>query len=93
MTTTAQPLHWLLLGPRPHNALYRAGVRTVGDVADMSEDDLRDIHGFGAKSVAEVVAALATIGLTLRSTAPLWGALSTRPGHPVASAVEHELME
>jgi DNA-directed RNA polymerase alpha subunit len=59
------PLAGLGLPARPHNALIRNDIRTVGDLLACSEDDLRDMRAMGAASVNEVHLALEAVGLRL----------------------------
>ena len=55
----------LFLSQRVHLCLWRNGITTVGDLTKRTEEDLLDIHNFGAKCLAEVKDALERKGLTL----------------------------
>lgn len=45
----------LNLSTRSYNALYRAGVLTIGDLRALPEAELRDIKNLGAKSIQEIL--------------------------------------
>ena len=51
------------------NALRKAGIRTVGDLAERSADELLDLPNFGADSLRRTEAFLARRGLALSETA------------------------
>jgi DNA-directed RNA polymerase alpha subunit len=55
----------LELGTRSFNALYRADLKTVDQVAACTRHDLLKISNFGRRSLAEVEQALASFGLEL----------------------------
>jgi len=59
-----QPLEHLNLSVRPHNCLVSKHCKTIGDVARLSEDQIRVIRNFGRKSAAEVAQKLKDIGIT-----------------------------
>ena len=59
-----QPLEQLNLSVRPHNCLVSKHCKTIGDVARLSEDQIRVIRNFGRKSAAEVAQKLKDIGIT-----------------------------
>jgi DNA-directed RNA polymerase subunit alpha len=48
------PIETLDLSPRAYNSLKRAGVGKVGEVLDMSEDELLNVRNFGRKSLDEL---------------------------------------
>lgn len=48
------PIEALDLSPRAYNSLKRAGVGKVGEVLEMSEDDLLNVRNFGRKSLDEL---------------------------------------
>jgi DNA-directed RNA polymerase subunit alpha len=62
----ATPIEELELSVRSYNCLKREGVQTVGDLVQRTEQDLLDIRNFGQKSIDEVKAKLAAMGLSLR---------------------------
>ncbi len=62
----AQPIEDLDLTVRSYNCLKREGVTTVGELTEQSEEDLLEIRNFGQKSIDEVKAKLAELGLDLR---------------------------
>jgi DNA-directed RNA polymerase subunit alpha len=66
----ALPVEELDLTVRSYNCLKREGVHTVGELVGRSEADLLDIRNFGAKSIDEVKAKLATMGLALKDSPP-----------------------
>lgn len=59
-----QPLEQLNLSVRSHNCLVAKYCKTIGDVARLSEDQIRVIRNFGRKSAAEVAQKLRDIGIT-----------------------------
>jgi len=54
------------LSVRSLNCLKRAGVRTVGDLVNMSRGDVMKMKNFGQKSLDEVIERLQAYGLSLR---------------------------
>ena len=66
----ALPVEDLSLTVRSYNCLKREGIHTVGELISRSEQDLLDIRNFGAKSIDEVKAKLAEMGLALKDSAP-----------------------
>ena len=65
------PIEELELGDGAYNCLKKVGIRTIGDLLENSEDDLRQIPNFGGKSklgskrIEEIQEALAKQGFTL----------------------------
>ena len=53
------------LSVRSFNCLKRAGINTVGDLVNKSEDDMIKVRNLGRKSLEEVMAKLDSLGLTL----------------------------
>jgi len=66
----ALPIEDLQLTVRSYNCLKREGIHAVGELISRSEADLLDIRNFGQKSIDEVKAKLATMGLALKDGAP-----------------------
>ncbi len=66
----ALPIEELQLTVRSYNCLKREGIHTVGELLNRSEADLLDIRNFGAKSIDEVKAKLATMDLQLKDSPP-----------------------
>ncbi|EPH07095.1 DNA-directed RNA polymerase subunit alpha [Propionibacterium sp. oral taxon 192 str. F0372] len=66
----ALPVEDLNLTVRSYNCLKREGIHTVGELVSRSEQDLLDIRNFGSKSIDEVKAKLAELGLALKDSAP-----------------------
>ncbi len=64
----ALPINDLNLTVRSYNCLMREGVHTVGELVSRSEADLLDIRNFGQKSIDEVKAKLAELGLSLKDS-------------------------
>ena len=54
------------LSVRSFNCLKRAGINTVEDLINKTEDDMMKVRNLGRKSLEEVVAKLASLGLSLR---------------------------
>lgn len=61
----------LELSVRASNILDSAGIKMVGDLVKLSERDLLRLRHCGRTSLREIVAALASRGLTLRQSEPL----------------------
>ena len=76
----ALPIEELDLTVRSYNCLKREGIHTVGELVARSEADLLDIRNFGAKSIDEVKAKLATMGLAAQGQPA-----RVRPEHAVDS--------
>ncbi len=66
----ALPIEELELTVRSYNCLKREGIHTVGELVARCEADLLDIRNFGAKSIDEVKAKLAGMGLALKDSPP-----------------------
>lgn len=58
------PIERLELSPRTLNCLKRAQINRVGEVLEMSDDDLLKIRNFGEKSLIELHEKLAEHGIT-----------------------------
>ncbi|MEE8715686.1 MAG: DNA-directed RNA polymerase subunit alpha [Coriobacteriales bacterium] len=54
------------LSVRSFNCLKRAGIHSVRQLLDFSEDDLLNIRNFGVKSIEEVKDKLASMGMSLK---------------------------
>lgn len=54
------------LSVRSYNCLKRAGINTVGELIERSEEDMMKVRNLGRKSLEEVLDKLDTLGLTLR---------------------------
>lgn len=55
------------LSVRSFNCLKRAGINTVEDLINKTEEDMMKVRNLGRKSLDEVVAKLASLGFTLHS--------------------------
>ncbi len=56
------------LSVRSFNCLKRAGINTVGDLTDKSEEDMMKVRNLGKKSFEEVKAKLISLGFDLASS-------------------------
>ena len=54
------------LSVRSNNCLRRAGINTVGDLINKSEDDLKKVRNLGTKSLEEIIKKLIDLDLSLR---------------------------
>ncbi|MBO5591115.1 MAG: DNA-directed RNA polymerase subunit alpha [Acidaminococcaceae bacterium] len=54
------------LSVRSNNCLRRAGINTVGDLINRSEDDLKKVRNLGTKSLEEIIKKLIDLDLSLR---------------------------
>lgn len=55
----------LNLSPRTQSALEEASIRTIGGLVRKKKDDILSLDGIGPKGLEEIVALLATMGVTL----------------------------
>lgn len=55
------------LSVRSYNCLKRAGIQTVADLTDRTEDDMLKVRNLGRKSLDEVIAKLESYGLSLKN--------------------------
>ncbi len=62
----SMPIEELDLSVRPYNCLKRAGINTLGDLLQRTEDEVVNVKNFGRKSLDEVKEKLAALGLELR---------------------------
>ncbi len=62
----AMPIEELDLSVRPYNCLKRAGINTIGDLMQRTEDEIVSVKNFGRKSLDEVRDKLTALGLSLR---------------------------
>ena len=56
----------LELSVRSYNCLKRAGIGTIGELCDRSEEDMKKIRNLGKKSLEEIMQKIKELGLTLR---------------------------
>ena len=54
------------LSVRSFNCLKRAGINTVEDLTEKTEEDMMKVRNLGRKSLEEVIAKLASFGFALR---------------------------
>jgi len=54
------------LSVRSNNCLRRAGINTVGDLINKSEEDLKKVRNLGTKSLEEIIKKLIDLQLSLR---------------------------
>ena len=54
------------LSVRSFNCLKRAGINTVADLLDKSEEDMMKVRNLGRKSLEEVIWKMASLGFNLR---------------------------
>lgn len=59
----------LALGYLSYNPLKRHGIKTVEDLIEKKESDLKKVRGLGIKGVQEVIDKLTLLGLSLKSDA------------------------
>ena len=60
------PIEELELSVRPYNCLKRAGIHTIGDLVQRTEEEIANVKNFGRKSLEEVTEKLRALGLSLR---------------------------
>ena len=64
------PIEELELSVRPYNCLKRAGIHTIGDLVQRTEEEIANVKNFGRKSLEEVTEKLRALGLSLRKAGP-----------------------
>ncbi len=52
---------------RSYNCLKRAGITTVKDLTEKTEEEISQVRNLGKKSLEEVIQKLAALGLSLKS--------------------------
>jgi DNA-directed RNA polymerase subunit alpha len=62
----SMPIEELDLSVRPYNCLKRAGINTLGDLLQRTEEEVVNVKNFGRKSLDEVKEKLSALGLELR---------------------------
>ena len=65
------PLEDLELSVRSYNCLKRAGITTLGEIADKTPEEMMKVRNLGRKSLEEVLAKLKEYGLSLRDSDPV----------------------
>ena len=65
-TTLRMTIEELDLSVRSFNCLKRAGINTVEDLINRTEEDMMKVRNLGRKSLDEVVGKIASLGLTLK---------------------------
>ena len=61
------PIEELDLSVRSYNCLKRAGINTVSELTDKTDEDMMKVRNLGKKSLEEVKQKLGALGLALRS--------------------------
>ncbi|MGB3956340.1 MAG: DNA-directed RNA polymerase subunit alpha [Brooklawnia sp.] len=89
----ALPVEDLNLTVRSYNCLKREGIHTVGELVSRSEMDLLDIRNFGSKSIDEVKAKLAELGLSLKDSSPGFDPLAAADQYAADSDADDEFIE
>lgn len=62
-----RPIEDLELNVRPANCMKRAGIVTIGDLVQHTDEEVKNLRNLGSKSFDEIVDKLAERGLKLRS--------------------------
>lgn len=60
------PIEELEFSVRSYNCLKRAGIHTVADILSRTEHDMMKVRNLGKKSLDEVIAKIASLGLTFK---------------------------
>ena len=66
VTALRMTIEELDLSVRSFNCLKRAGINTVEDLINKSEEDMMKVRNLGRKSLDEVIGKIASLGLTLK---------------------------
>jgi DNA-directed RNA polymerase subunit alpha len=62
------PIEELELSVRSYNCLKRAGINTVDELTQRTEEDMMKVRNLGKKSLEEVTNKLAELGLELKKS-------------------------
>lgn len=62
-----KPIEALELSVRSYNCLKRAGISTIGDLTDKTEEEMMKVRNLGKKSLKEVKAKLVSLNLNFRN--------------------------
>ncbi len=89
----ALPVEDLNLTVRSYNCLKREGIQSVGELVSRSEQDLLDIRNFGSKSIDEVKAKLAELGLVLKDSSPGFDPLAAADQFAAVGDEDDEFIE
>ena len=65
----SKSIDYLELSVRPTNRLNGAGIDTIGQLCQLTENDVKQLRGMGDKSVAEIKTALIKLGLDFKEAA------------------------
>lgn len=71
--TLSTPIYNLDLSVRSYNCLRRAGKNTLGEVADMTIDELKLVRNLGRKSAEEIIFTVKRYGLEMRGGKAMCG--------------------
>ncbi|MBO5769830.1 MAG: DNA-directed RNA polymerase subunit alpha, partial [Spirochaetales bacterium] len=82
------PVEELELTVRSSNCLKNAGIKTIGDLAKKTEEEIAKTRNFGKKSLSEIKEKLREWGLTLGMTD--FSVLKTSIKVPESKEVENE---
>lgn len=66
--TLDMPIEELDLSVRSYNCLKRAGINTVAELTQRTDEDMMKVRNLGRKSLEEVVNKLAALGLSLKES-------------------------
>ena len=64
--TLETPIEELEFSVRSYNCLKRAGIHTVADIVSRTEHDMMKVRNLGKKSLDEVIAKVASLGLSFK---------------------------
>jgi DNA-directed RNA polymerase subunit alpha len=62
----SHPIEELGLGTRGYNVLKRAGYRTIGQILDLTVQDILDLRNMGASSTGDLLSAIISVDMTAR---------------------------
>lgn len=68
--TRSVKIEELDLSARSYNCLKRAGITTIGEIAERTEEDMQKIRNLGRKSLKEVEEKLKEHGLSFKKSTP-----------------------
>ena len=87
------PIGKIGLSVRATNALYKAGVRTAGDLLPYTAETLADIRNLGTKSIDEILQKIAELNGAKNLESVVAASFSQETGYPVPENYEEWVLD